>query len=145
MSDLSHFPKFLRPICQNEWCAATIRVLKWLSPTAKFWFFVGKYSNTLANNNLVPNDSPQGPKCKTFYEEQWPFCLIFQKLGGPVDGSRQVFGLLGDWIWSVVHKKHFYIDTKIAGISLIMLRFWWSFFCFTQQKGIYQDMTKKYS
>ncbi len=125
------------------WRAATFRVLKWLSPTEKFWFYIGKYSNTNANNKSVSNDSLQGPRYKTFSEEQWSFCLIFLKFGGPVDGSTRVFGLLGDWILSTVHKKRSFIDTKIATISLIMPRFWWSFFfCFTQQNVSYQYMTK---
>ncbi len=61
------------------------------------------------------------------------FCIRFVNLGGPKYGFRQVFWLFGDSTLTIVHKNSNFNGTEIAVISLIIVRFWWSFFVFLVQ------------
>ncbi len=133
---------FYTRIWEKVWRATTVRALKWLSPTVKFTFCVGQYSNTFTNSNYIPSNFPYGPKWYTFNKGIWPFWVSCEKLRGLVYGSRRVIDISGGWTWQLVHKNSTFFRTEIAPISLIMLRFWWSFFCFLRENQDNEDLAK---
>ena len=50
------------------------------------------------------------------------------RLGGSQTWAQTGYRVFGDSTWMIVHKNCTLTSTEIAVISLIMVRFWWSFF-----------------
>ncbi len=68
--------------------------------------------------------------------------MIFVNLGDPKYGFRRVFMLFVDSIWKIVHKISIFDGMEIVAISIIMVRFWWSFFCFSCDNQSYQNLAR---
>ena len=132
-------------ILKKVWRAAFIRSLKWLSSTPKFLILMLWYSKPLCIINLFPIYFSSEPKWYPHEREILCFSMVFVNLGGPKYGFRQVFGLFGDSTWTTVHKNSTFDCTEIAAISLIFVRFWWSFFCFPCDSQGYQNLDRNHT
>ncbi len=53
-----------------------------------------------------------------------------------------IFGILGDSAWTIVHKNSTFTSTEIAVISLIIVRFWWSFLFFLWDLELTESIQK---
>ena len=96
-------------------------------------------------SNLFPIHFSLQPNWYPLEKEILCLCIIFDNLGGPKHGSRQVFLLFGDSTWTIVYRNSTFNGTEIAVISLIMVRFWWSFFCFPCDSQSSQDLIRNHT
>ena len=115
-----------------------------LAMDAKIAFLKFKCSKTFGNINLFPIYFSWQPKCYTFYKGICFCCPLFVKLEGPEHGSRRDIGLFGSSTRTTVHKNNTFIGTEIVIISLIIDRFWWSFFYFLCENQDYLDLARNH-